>query len=104
MNEEFDVIRAHTYHTYHILSTIGGFEEAVTENRPYRKGTGRNETLPILQNLARSGSLDDNVVGVLTENYDEIDRMRSDVQEISSSEYLDFVSQNAGAGRSLSRV
>ncbi len=25
--EEFDVIRAHTYHTYHILSTIGGFEE-----------------------------------------------------------------------------
>jgi len=142
--DEFDVIRAHAYHTYHILSTIGGFEEiaiwaafhherldgkgypfhvkgediplgsrimcvadvftAVTENRPYRKGTGRNETLPILQNMARSGALDDNVVGVLTENYDEIDRMRSDVQEISASEYSDFVSQMAGAGRSLSRI
>jgi HD-GYP domain-containing protein (c-di-GMP phosphodiesterase class II) len=142
--EEFDVIRAHTYHTYHILSTIGGFEEiaiwaafhherldgkgypfhvrgediplgsrimcvadvftAGTENRPYRKGTGRNETLPILQNMARSGSLDDNVVRVLTENYDEIDRMRSDVQEISASEYSDFVSQKTGAGRSLSRI
>lgn len=142
--DEFDVIRAHTYHTYHILSTIGGFEEiaiwaafhherldgkgypfhvrrediplgsrimcvadvftAVTENRPYRKGTGRNETLPILQNMARSGALDDNVVGVLTENYDEIDRMRSDVQEISASEYSDFVRQKTGAGRSLSRV
>jgi HD-GYP domain-containing protein (c-di-GMP phosphodiesterase class II) len=137
--EEFDVIRAHTYHTYHILSTIGGFEEiaiwaafhherldgkgypfhvrgediplgsrimcvadvftAVTENRPYRKGTGRNETLPILQNMARSGALDDNVVRILTENYDEIDRMRSDVQEISASEYSDFVSQKTGAGR-----
>jgi len=24
---EFDVIRGHTYHTFHILSTIGGFEE-----------------------------------------------------------------------------
>jgi HD-GYP domain-containing protein (c-di-GMP phosphodiesterase class II) len=142
--EEFDVIRAHTYHTYHILSTIGGFEEiaiwaafhherldgkgypfhvrgediplgsrimcvadvftAVTENRPYRKGTGRNETLPILQNMARSGSLDDNVVRVLTENYDEIDRMRSDVQEISASEYSDFVRQKTGAGHSLSRI
>jgi HD-GYP domain-containing protein (c-di-GMP phosphodiesterase class II) len=142
--DEFDVIRAHTYHTYHILSTIGGFEEiaiwaafhherldgkgypfhvrgediplgsrimcvadvftAVTENRPYRKGTGRNETLPILQNMARSGSLDDNVVGVLTENYDEIDRMRSDAQEISASEYSDFVRQKTGAGRSLSRI
>ena len=136
--DEFDVIRAHTYHTYHILSTIGGFEEiaiwaafhherldgkgypfhvrgediplgsrimcvadvftAVTENRPYRKGTGRNETLPILQNMARSGALDDNVVRVLTENYDEIDRVRSDVQEISASEYSDFVSQKTGAG------
>lgn len=136
---EFDVIRAHTYHTYHILSTIGGFEEiaiwaafhherldgkgypfhvrgediplgsrimcvadvftAVTENRPYRKGTGRNETLPILQNMARSGALDDNVVRVLTENYDEIDGTRSDVQEISASEYSDFVSRKTGAGR-----
>ena len=142
--EEFDVIRAHTYHTYHILSMIGGFEEiaiwaafhherldgkgypfhvrgediplgsrimcvadvftAVTENRPYRKGTGRNETLPILQNMARSGSLDDNVVGVLTENYDEIDRMRSDVQEISASEYSDFMSQKTGADHSTSRI
>jgi HD-GYP domain-containing protein (c-di-GMP phosphodiesterase class II) len=142
--EEFDVIRAHTYHTYHILSTIGGFEEiaiwaafhherldgkgypfhvkgediplgsrimcvadvftAVTENRPYRKGTGRNETLPILQNMARSGALDDNVVRVLTENYDEIDRTRSDVQEISASEYSDFMSQKTGAGHSLSRI
>jgi hypothetical protein len=142
--DEFDVIRAHTYHTYHILSTIGGFEEiaiwaafhherldgkgypfhvkgediplgsrimcvadvftAVTENRPYRKGTGRNETLPILQNMARSGALDDNVVGVLTENYDEIDRTRSDAQEIYASEYSDFVRQKTGAGRSLSRI
>lgn len=138
--DEFDVIRAHTYHTYHILSTIGGFEEiaiwaafhherldgkgypfhvrgediplgsrilcvadvftAVTENRPYRKGTGRDETLPILQNMARSGALDEKVVGTLTENYDEIDRMRSDVQEISVSEYSDFVSRRRGAGLS----
>src|SRR3990170_5269048 len=135
--EEFDIIRAHTYHTYHILSTIGGFEEiaiwaafhherldgkgypfhvrgediplgsrimcvadvftAVTENRPYRKGTGRNETLPILQNMARSGALDDHIVRVLAENYDEIDGMRSDVQEISASEYSDFVSKKTGA-------
>jgi hypothetical protein len=34
-------------------------------NQPY---------IHILQNLAMSGSLDDNVVEVLTENYDEIDR------------------------------
>ncbi|HBG72899.1 MAG TPA: hypothetical protein DDX05_04635 [Deltaproteobacteria bacterium] len=70
---------------------------AVTENRPYRKGTGRNETLPILQNMARSGALDDHIVRVLAENYDEIDGMRSDVQEISASEYSDFVSKKTGA-------
>lgn len=142
--DEFDVIRAHTYHTYHILSTIGGFEEiaiwaafhherldgkgypfhvrgediplgarimcvadvftAVTENRPYRKGTGRNETLPILQRLASTGSLDDNVVSALTEKYDEIDRMRSDAQETSASEYSDFVRRKTEASGSPSRM
>lgn len=139
--EEFDVIRAHTYHTYHILSTIGGFEEiavwaalhherldgkgypfhlrgeeiplgsrimcvadvftALTENRPYRKGTGRNETFPIVQNMANSGSLDENVVRILAENYGEIDSVRSSAQKISAAEYTDFMSQKTGAGHSL---
>ena len=143
-SEEFDVIRAHTYHTYHILTTIGGFEEiakwasfhherlngqgypfhlkgeeiplgsrimcvadvftALTENRPYRKGTNRDETLPILQNMVVSGSLDESIVGTLVEDYEEIDRVRASVQEVHAIEYTDFMGQKTGAGHSPSRI
>jgi HD-GYP domain-containing protein (c-di-GMP phosphodiesterase class II) len=139
--EEFEAIRAHTYHTYHILSTIGGFEEiakwaafhherldgqgypfhlkgeeitlgsrimcvadvftAVTENRPFRKGTKRGETLPILLNLVKAGSLDGNVMEILSRDYEEIDRIRADVQMDNDIEYTSFMGQKAKAGLSL---
>ncbi|MCL5966349.1 MAG: HD domain-containing protein [Deltaproteobacteria bacterium] len=125
--DEFDVIRAHTYFTHQILSTIGGFEEvtqwaafhherldgdgypfhlkreeltlgsrimcvadvftAVTENRPYRRGTGREETVPILLNMVKHGALDENVVKVLMGDYAEIDRARAAAQEIYAGDY-----------------
>jgi HD-GYP domain-containing protein (c-di-GMP phosphodiesterase class II) len=133
--EEFEVIRAHSYHTYHILSTIGGFEEiatwaafhherldgkgypfhlrgeeiplgarimcvadvftAITENRPYRKGTGRNDTLPILTNLVRSGALDEHVVDVLMTDYAEIDGIRAGVQKIHATQYSSLMRRKA---------
>lgn len=128
---EFDVIRAHTYYTDHILSTIGGFEEinkwasfhherlngkgypfhlkgedlplgsrimcvadvftALTENRPYRKGTARAETVPLLQNLVKNGGLDWNVVKVMADNYEEIDQARAAIQEIYSNDYTSLL-------------
>lgn len=128
---EFDVIRAHTYYTYQILSTIGGFEDiaawaafhherldgkgypfhlsgselslgsrimcvadvftAVTENRPYRRGTNRDETMPILLNLVKSGALDGNIVRVLDENYEEMDRIRARTQETHIVQYRELI-------------
>ena len=125
--EEFDVIRGHTYHTFHILSTIGGFDEismwaahhherlngegypfrlkgdalplgsrimcvadvftAVTENRPYRKGTGRKETESILLGMVKSESLDGRIVRVLLDDYEEIDRVRAAAQATYAEEY-----------------
>ena len=124
---EFDVIRAHTYFTHQILSTIGGFEEvtqwaafhherldgdgypfhlkgeeltlgsrimcvadvftAVTENRPYRRGTGREETVPLLLNMVEHGALDENVMNVLMDDYAEIDMARAAAQEIFAGDY-----------------
>jgi HD-GYP domain-containing protein (c-di-GMP phosphodiesterase class II) len=125
--DEFDVIRAHTYHTFHILSTIGGFEEismwaahhherlngegypfrlrgdelplgsrimcvadvftAVTENRPYRKGTGRKETESILLGMVESESLDARIVRALLDDYEVIDGIRADAQAGYAEEY-----------------
>ncbi|MBI5420080.1 MAG: HD domain-containing protein [Deltaproteobacteria bacterium] len=125
--EEFDVIRGHTYYTYHILTTIGGFDEismwaayhherlngqgypfhltgddlplgsrimcvadvftAVTENRPYRQGTSRENTEPILHNFVKSDSLDGRIVRLLIDDYEEIDRVRAAAQEAFAAEY-----------------
>jgi HD-GYP domain-containing protein (c-di-GMP phosphodiesterase class II) len=125
--EEYEAIRGHTYHTFHILSTIGGFDEismwaayhherldgkgypfrlageviplgsrimcvadtftAMTENRPYRRGTSRKENEPILRRLVDSGSLDGRIVRELLEGYGEIDRIRAAAQKAYAAEY-----------------
>jgi HD-GYP domain-containing protein (c-di-GMP phosphodiesterase class II) len=134
-SDEFDVIRAHTYYTYQILSTIGGFDDiaswaafhherldgkgypfhlngselslgsrimcvadvftAVTENRPYRRGTERNETMPILLNLVKSGALDGNIVRILDENYEEMDGIRARVQETHMVNYKELIARRS---------
>ncbi|MBI5575089.1 MAG: HD domain-containing protein [Deltaproteobacteria bacterium] len=128
---EFDIVRAHTYHTYQILSTIGGFEDiagwasfhherldgkgypfhlggselslgsrimcvadvftAVTENRPYRTGTRRDDTMPILLNLVKSGALDGNIVRIMEGNYEEMDGIRAREQNAHLSDYKRMV-------------
>lgn len=124
---ESNVVRGHTYHTFHILATIGGFEEinmwasfhherlngagypfrhhgdvlplgsrimavadvftALSENRPYRKGTGRRENMPILFRLVDSGGLDGRIVKALAEEYEVINEVRSEAQRAYAAEY-----------------
>ncbi len=49
---------------------------AVTEDRPYRQGMGREQALDILESSCASGGLDGDVVGVLKQDYDAIDAIR----------------------------
>jgi len=60
---------------------------AVTEIRPYRRGSNRDETISILKAVVKRGGLDDAVVRVLIEGYDEIDRSRSEAQAGYAIEY-----------------
>lgn len=110
--EEFALMKQHTYFTYSILSTIGGIQEiarwaafhherldgsgypfhldasklstgarimavadiltALAEDRPYRKGMGKEEILKILTGLGGKRHLDPIILDVLVENFDEI--------------------------------
>ncbi len=60
---------------------------AVTEIRPYRRGSNRDETISILKAVVMRGGLDDAVVRALIEGYDEIDRSRSEAQAGYAIEY-----------------
>ena len=125
--EEFNVIRSHTYHTYRTLENIPGLElvniwgalhherldgtgypfhlaaddlplgsrimavadvfTALTEDRPYRKGMSPKEALRILEQMAKEGGLDPEVVLALKRNAEEIDQIRRQWQEQATKEF-----------------
>src|SRR4030067_1333069 len=84
---------------------------AVTEIRPYRRGSNRDETIAILKALVKRGGLDDAIVRTLIEGYDENDRLRSEAQAEYAIEYERRVGRayravdprRAGGGGSPSR-
>jgi len=49
---------------------------AITENRPYRKGMIKNDVVNILNKLVLDNSIDGNVVKILIDNYDMINKKR----------------------------
>jgi len=68
---------------------------ALTENRPYRGGVGREETIGILRGFVSGGALDPRIVSVLIDDFDSIHRARAEAQE---AHYEEFASREAGRG------
>jgi HD-GYP domain-containing protein (c-di-GMP phosphodiesterase class II) len=60
---------------------------ALTENRPYRDGVGREETIGILREFASNGALDPRIVSVLVDEFDPIRRERAEAQAAHIEEY-----------------
>lgn len=63
---------------------------ALTEDRPYRPGMTREEALFVLRNMARSGSLDSGVVGLLAEEFDAVNAVRMEAQDQARVEFENF--------------
>jgi HD-GYP domain-containing protein (c-di-GMP phosphodiesterase class II) len=59
---------------------------AITEDRPYREGMTEERALKVLKGMAGQ-SLDGNIVSVLEENYDDLNRARSAAQKRSLEEF-----------------
>lgn len=64
---------------------------ALSEDRPYRQSSPRHRVIKTFQELSAAGILDRGVVGVLLDNYDEVDRHRRRTQEVALEEYAEFV-------------
>ncbi len=64
---------------------------AVTEDRPYRAGMSKGETLRVLQRMAARRGLDPVVVGMLERRYDEINAVRIAAQRAAGDEYQRFL-------------
>lgn len=69
---------------------------AVSEDRPYRRGTGPTQSLAILKDVARSGSIDQDVVAALERDHEAIDHARREEQ-------ADYAERQRQLAESMSR-
>ncbi|MFZ7104912.1 MAG: HD-GYP domain-containing protein [Peptococcaceae bacterium] len=63
---------------------------ALTEDRPYRQGMNRDETLKVLTGMGREKALDEMVIEQLIINYEEIAWQRISAQEGENTQYKLF--------------
>lgn len=63
---------------------------ALTENRPYRKGMGPDDTKMALQSMVNSGELDQRLVGMVFEHFDEMINIRDSAQKKAVADYQKF--------------
>lgn len=68
---------------------------ALTENRPYRKGMSNEQTILILSKMAENNKLDKDIVELVRQRHEEINKVRIKAQEESRQEYRTFL-ENIG--------
>jgi HD-GYP domain-containing protein (c-di-GMP phosphodiesterase class II) len=72
------------------IMAVSDIFTAITEDRPYRKGMNKTESLKVVETMAKNNKIDTDIVSVLKLNYDEINSARIVAQKESSVEYKEF--------------
>jgi len=72
------------------IIAVADYFTAITEDRPYRKGMPQKEALEVMRKMADSRGLDREQVNHLSNNFDEINHIRTDAQAVSIDEYEAF--------------
>lgn len=73
------------------IMAVADIFTAVTEDRPYRTGMTESKALSTLRALVDDGSICPYVVSILTDHFEEIDRLRREAQEKASQEYRAYI-------------
>ncbi|TDX53196.1 hypothetical protein C7959_10348 [Orenia marismortui] len=63
---------------------------ALSEDRPYRKGMEKDKVLEIIKSMVEDNKLDDRIVAILIDNYDQINLLRKGAQENAVKEYQEL--------------
>ena len=74
-----------------IILTVSDIFTALTEDRPYRSGLSQEKVLKIMHEMIDSGALDNRVVQILVQNYEEINNHRHNSQVYAIGNYRRFL-------------
>ncbi|MFZ0391427.1 MAG: HD domain-containing phosphohydrolase [Calditrichia bacterium] len=66
---------------------------ALAENRPYRAGLPKNQVMPILRTMGENEELDNEIVAILDNHYQEVNQSRETAQKKALAEYRRFKEQ-----------
>ena len=64
---------------------------AITEDRPYRKGMPRRETVQTLEGMVKANALDGDIVSTLMCHFDDFNAARMEARKTSSGQYQQLV-------------
>ena len=142
-NEEWNIMKTHTYYTYQALSTspnlntirewasyhheklngegypfhlnenqlslgskIMGVSDvftAITEDRPYRSGMEYSKVKNILNDMALKNELDEELVGIVMDNFKEFNEIREEVQIKTKNNFNNFKKKTENILESLNK-
>jgi HD-GYP domain-containing protein (c-di-GMP phosphodiesterase class II) len=74
------------------ILTVADVFTALREDRPYRAGMGRDETLRVLRDMAAHGALDPLVTSLVHEHHTELNERRLAAQTLAAAEFREFYS------------
>jgi HD-GYP domain-containing protein (c-di-GMP phosphodiesterase class II) len=72
------------------IMTVADVFTALVENRPYRRGMPRQESIPILQSMVTKGWLDGDLVQTLSHNFDELNGIGQQAEASALHDYESF--------------
>lgn len=72
------------------IMAIADIFTAITEDRPYRKGMNKKESLGILNDMVKNNKIDSNIVAAAKENFDEISAVRETAENITAKDYEEY--------------
>ena len=73
------------------IMAVADIFSAITEVRPYRAGMTREQALGVLNDNVRAGGIDGDLVALLGEHYEEIDRLREEVSRTEGARYYESI-------------
>jgi len=72
------------------IMAVSDIFTAITEERPYRKGMDKRESLKILKDMAKNNKIDTNIVSEVEKNFDEISKARERAESAAEKDYKEY--------------
>ena len=76
------------------IMAVADIFTAVTEDRPYRKGMGYEETVRVLNSMVENKSICPYVVSIVIDNFDLINQIRIEAQQKASIDYNRYMADD----------